>query len=88
MIATEARTSSTSFRVTPCPSTQTCHSGSARRAPAPRVSSKPKEFGNKLATALPMRTQRESNVNRRSISVSSLESKVFQRQPNATPLPR
>jgi hypothetical protein len=48
MIATEARTSSTSFRVTQCPSTEACHSGSALRAPAPLVSPEPKEFGNKL----------------------------------------
>ena len=53
MIATEASTSSTSFRVTPCPSTQMCHSGSAGRAPAPLVAAKPRRFGNKLATALP-----------------------------------
>jgi hypothetical protein len=43
-----------SFRVTPCHSAQTCHSGSARRAPAPLVSPRPKNFGNKLAKALPM----------------------------------
>ena len=39
MTATEARTASTAFRVTPRPMTQSCYSGSARGAPAPRVSS-------------------------------------------------
>jgi hypothetical protein len=54
MIVAEASTSSTSFRVTPCPSMPMCHSGSAGQAPAPLVSPEPKNLGNKLATALPM----------------------------------
>jgi hypothetical protein len=87
MIATDARTASTAFRETPRPTRQTCHSGSARRTPAPLVSSRPEEFGNSLATPLPMQPQGESNVNRRGVSISSLESTVFQRQPNATRLP-
>jgi len=88
MIVAEASTSSISFRVTPCSSTQMCHSGSARRAPAPLVSPKPKNFGNKLATALPMSPHCDRNVNRSSAAVNSFGFMVFQCQPSATPMPR
>ncbi len=46
------------------------------------------EFGNKLATALPMRPQRQYNVNEYSLAVNSFGSMVFPRQPSATPTPR
>jgi hypothetical protein len=41
-----------------------------------------KRFGNKLATALALSTQRDYNVNRCSVNRKHLQFRVFQRQPS------
>jgi len=42
------------------------------------------QIGNKLATALPLRPQRDDKVNRCRIAVSSFGPLVFQRRPRLT----
>jgi hypothetical protein len=45
-------------------------------------------FGNKLATTLPVRLQRDSNANRCGIAGSRFDSLAFQRQRSVTPMRR
>jgi len=56
--------------------------------PAPLLSFLVHHFGNKLATALPVRPQRGYNVNRCGTAANSIRSMVFHRQVSVTPMPR
>jgi hypothetical protein len=54
----------------------------------PPNTSSPRQFGYKMATALPVRTQRSYNANSCGIAASGLTSVVLQRQSSITPMPR
>src|SRR5262249_38207173 len=54
----------------------------------PICSHMPSRFGNKLATALPVRPQPDYNATGRGVGVSRFESLVLQRQPRVKPTPR